>query len=111
MEACTNRITENAVGLGQREVKGANNDFLFVGSWFSSNKSAGAATDVGDDFIGLVITNTKGIFKNVIKNMKKYCPGGYYLVLNINPMVLGGRMILAIGCKYNSHKVIYLIPT
>ena len=30
MEACTYRITENAVGLGQREVKGANKDFLFL---------------------------------------------------------------------------------
>ena len=96
MEACTNRITENAVGLGQREVKGANKDFFF-GSWFSSNRSDDAVTDVGDDLIGLLITNNKGIFKNVIKNLKKYCLGGYYLVLNINPMVLGGRMILAIG--------------
>ena len=41
----------------------------------------------------------------------KYWPGGSYLVLEINPRVLGDIPLMAIGYKYNSRKIIGFIAT
>ena len=41
----------------------------------------------------------------------KYWPGGSYFIMNITKKVPGGRLILAIGYKYNSRKVIGFIVT
>ena len=42
--------------------------------------------------------------------MKEW-PGGSYLVINITPVVPGGRTLVAIGYKYNSSKVPGVIAT
>ena len=59
----------------------------------------------------MVKTNTKGFCKDKIDNLTKNWPGGSYLVLRSNPMVPGGRPLIAIGYKYNARKVIHFIVT
>ena len=51
-------MMELMVGLVQSKEKGANKD-CFVFGFFSSKRSADAATDVGSDFIGLVFFKPK----------------------------------------------------
>ena len=41
----------------------------------------------------------------------KYWPGGSYLVMKINPIVLGDIPLNAIGYKYNSREVLVFIAT
>ena len=53
--------------------------------------------DVGADMVGMIKTNIKGLCKYTIKNLKKYWPGGFYLVLKRNYVVPGGRPLIAIG--------------
>ena len=65
--------------------------------------------EVDADLIGMVKTNTRRFCKETIKNLTKDCPGGSYLLLMINPMVPGGRPIIAIGYKYNAWNVLYFI--
>ena len=67
--------------------------------------------EVGDELIGIVKTNTKGLCKDTIENLTKDWPGGPYLVLSNNLIVPVGRPIIYIGYNYNSQKVIYFIVT
>ena len=60
--------------------------------------------DVVADIVDMVKTNTKGFCNDNIKNISKYWPGGYYLVLNRKPIVPGDRPLMATNYKYNCHK-------
>ena len=62
-EACTKKIMEATKGIGQREIKGANNYCSIFDSCLSSKKSSEAVMVVGADIIGMVKTNTKGFCK------------------------------------------------
>ena len=66
---------------------------------------------VGEDFIGRIKNNTKVFCKDTIDKLKNDLPGGSYLMSRSNPMVLGGRPLIVIGCKNNSQKVLYFIVT
>ena len=68
-------------------------------------------TEFGAKLIGMVNTNIKVLYKETNKNIPKYFPGGYYLVLRSKPMVPGYRPLIAIGYKYNARKVLYCIVT
>ena len=70
-----------------------------------------ADMDVGEEIIGMVKTNTKGLWKDNVENMTKNWPGGSYLVLKRNIMVTGDRLIIYIGYKKNTGKVLYLVVT
>ena len=59
--------------------------------------------------ISMVKKNTKGLCKEAIEKLTKDWPGGSYLVLSINPMVPGGRIIFSTGYKYNVQKVLSFI--
>ena len=61
--------------------------------------------------IGMVITNKRGFYKKTIEKLTKDWPGGSYLVLSSNPMVPRGRLLIAIGYKYNMQKVLCFIIT
>ena len=65
--------------------------------------------EVVDGFIGMVKTNTKGLFKETIEKLTKDWPGGSHLVLRSKHMVPGDRQIIAIGYNYNAQKVLYFI--
>ena len=102
---------ESTKGIGKKYRKGGTKDYFIFSSWFSSNKSKEAAMEVGSDLIGTVKTNTKGFCKDTIEKLTQDGPGGSYLVLSRNPMVPGGRPIIAIGYKYNAREVLYFIVT
>ena len=94
-------MTEATKGIVQKYIKGAMGDcFIFV-SWFFSKKAAEAVMEVGADFIVMMKTNTKRLFKENIEKLTKYWPGGSCLVLRSNHMVPGGGALIAIGYKYN----------
>ena len=105
-DACTKRLVEETKGLGQRALKGSTRYCFLFGIWFSSKKSAEEAASIGVDLIGMVKIDTKGFFKATIEGLTKNWPGGCYIVLRGKPMVPGQRTLLAIGCKYNSRKVL-----
>ena len=67
--------------------------------------------EVGAKLICMVKTNTKGLCKENIENLRNDCTGGSYLVSSIKPMVLGGRLIISIVYKYNARKSLYFIVT
>ena len=66
---------------------------------------------VGLDYCGPVKIFQKGFCLAILENLKKYWPGGSYLVMKSNPIVPGGRPLLAIGYKYNYRKVLGFIAT
>ena len=57
----------------------------------------------------MVKTNTKGLCKNTIDNIKNYLPVGSYLMLSSKPVVPGSRPLISIGCKYHTRKVLYCV--
>ena len=59
----------------------------------------------------MIKINVKLFFKNTIENLESDWPGGSYLVLKINYMVLRDRVIIDIDYKYNTQKVLSLIYT
>ena len=65
--------------------------------------------EFGSDLVGMVKTNNKGICKETIEKLTKYCPVGYYLVLRNKPMVPKGRSLINIGYNYNVRKVLSFI--
>ena len=95
-------MTEATKGVGQRDTKGDTKDFFISDSWFSSNNLAESATDIGEYMIGMVKIDTKGFFKDTIQNITNDCPGYSYLVLRSKTMIPRGRLIIAIGYKYNT---------
>ena len=104
-------MMEATKGIGQKSIKGGTKDCFLFDSWFVSKKAAEDATEVGADLIGMVKTNNKGFCKDTIEKLTKYWPGGSYLVLRIKPMLPGDRPLIAIGCRYNTRKVLYFIFT
>ena len=98
---CTKIMTEATKGIGHKYRKGSRKDYFTFASWFSSNKSAEAAMEVGSDFIGMFITYTKGFYKETIENITKDCPGVDNPVFRSKPMVPGGSPLIAIEYKYN----------
>ena len=67
--------------------------------------------ELGAELIGMVKTNTKGFCKETIEKLTKDLPGRSYLVLRSKPMVPGYRLLIAIGYKCNSRKVLSFIVT
>ena len=67
--------------------------------------------DLGDDFIDVVKTITKGFCKDTIKNMEKYFSVASYLVFITNPIVPGDTILVYIRYRYNYQKDIYLVET
>ena len=65
-EACTNRMTEATKWIGQKSVKGGTKDCFLFDSWFDYKKASESAMELGDEFIGVVKTNTKGFCKETI---------------------------------------------
>ena len=61
--------------------------------------------------VGMVKTDTKGLCKDTVENLTKDWMGGSYLVLNTHSMVPGDRILIAIGYKYNTRKVLSFIAT
>ena len=60
--ACTKRMTEATKGIGQKSIEGGTKDCLIFDSWFASKKAAEAAMEIGAELIGMVKTNTKGLY-------------------------------------------------
>ena len=97
--------------IGQRDITGDTKDYFIFSNWFSSKKLAEAAIDFGADMISMVKTNRKLFCKEAIENIPKEWLVISCLVLRRNPMVPGGRTLIAIGYKYNARKVLYFIVT
>ena len=51
------------------------NTLKFFYIWFASKKAAEAATEMGDELIGMVKSNTKGFCKETIEKLTKDWPG------------------------------------
>ena len=56
-------------------------------------------------------TGHKGFCLATLEKLMKYWPGGSYLVLKSTPRFPGESLLLAIGYKYNSRKVLVFIAT
>ena len=67
--------------------------------------------EVGAELVGMVNTNIKRIFKDIIEELTKDWPGGSYLMLRSKPVVPGDRPLISIGYKYNVWNVLFLIVT
>ena len=67
--------------------------------------------EVGDDFVGMVKTNTKVLCKETIEKLTKDWSVVSYLMFRSNNMLPGGSLLLAIGYKYTVWKVISCIFT
>ena len=65
--------------------------------------------DVGAGTIGVVKTNTIGLCEYTIDNMTKYWPGCSYLTLERNYTVHKDKLLIDIGYKYNTWKVLSFI--
>ena len=110
-EVCTKRTSESTNRIGQRYIKWDMKDCFLFESWLSSKKLAEAVMEYGDDLIVMIKINPKVLCKDTIENFTKDSPEGYYLVLRRRPMVSGGRLVIAIDCKYNVRKVLSFIVT
>ena len=64
--ACNKRMMEATKGIGKKSIKGRTNDCFLFDSWFASNKTAEDVMGVGSELIGMVKTNTKGLFEDTI---------------------------------------------
>ena len=67
--------------------------------------------EVGSNLIGIFKTNTKVFYKDTTENLTKYWTRGSYLVLRAKPVVPIGRLLIAIGYKYNAQMDLSLIVT
>ena len=92
--------------MGQRALKGSTRHCFLFENWFSSKKASEAAASIGFDLIGMVKTNTKGFFKATIEGLTKDWHDRSYKVFRTKNTMTGERLILAIGYKYNSRKVL-----
>ena len=57
---------EATKGIGQKPIEGGKKDCFLFDSWFASKKAAEAVMEIGADLIGMVKTNTKGLWKEKI---------------------------------------------
>ena len=106
---CTKKILEATKVIGQKSIKGGTKDCFLFDSWLASKKAAEAAMNVGDEFIAMLKTNTKGFCKETIEKLTKDWPGGSYLVLSSKPMIPRDRLLIAICYTYHEQKVLYFI--
>ena len=67
--------------------------------------------DIGDGLIVTMETSTKVFNKDTTENLIKDYKRGLYLLFKIKPMVIGDRMLVVIGYKYNSQNFISFIST
>ena len=65
----------------------------------------------GVKYCGPVKTSHKGFFLATLEKLMKDWPGGSYLILKSTPRFLDERLLLAIGYKYHSRKVLGFIAT
>ena len=70
--ACTKQIMEATMGIGQKSIKGGTSYCFLFDSLFASKKAAEAAMEMGDRFISMVKTNTKGFCKETIEKLTYY---------------------------------------
>ena len=75
MPEFTKIMTTTTNKIGQRDMKGATNDYFLFDSCFSSNKFVESAMNVDADMIGVVKTNTKVFHKETIENITNNWPG------------------------------------
>ena len=61
------------------------------------------------NLMGMIKTNTRGLFKETVENLTKDLPRGSYLVLRIRNMVPRVRSPIDIGYNYNARKVLYFM--
>ena len=73
---------------------------------FSSNISDEYENNLNAEFVGLVKTNNKGLYKFTINNLMKCFTGGSYLVLKSNLEVPLDGPLVDIGYSFISWKVI-----
>ena len=108
---CKNITMEEMSALYHRKEKyGTKYYFIFV-SWFGYKQSAGAPKDLGDDFIGILKPITNSFCKDTIYTPMKYCPVGYYLVINRKKMLPMDIQLVTIVCSYNSRKFLSSVVT
>ena len=58
-------------GLGQKDVKGNTKDSFIFESCFASKRLTEADLDFGSDMIGIVKTDTKGLYTVAIEKLTK----------------------------------------
>ena len=73
--------------------------YPFYNIRFDFTRAAGAAEDIGSDFVGTFNTSTKGFCRVTFERFMKDCSGGYYPVFNIQTNISGERTNIAIGYK------------
>ena len=105
--ALMKRIGIATKGFGQL----TSNDTYFSDIWFSYVKTTEQAMAAGFDYFGPAKSRQKGFCLSMLENLMKDWLGGSYLVMNSTPRVPGGILLLDIGCKCNSRKVLGFIAT
>ena len=78
----------------------------FSDSWFSYVKTAEKMAAAGVDYCRPVKTSHRGFCSSTLEKLTRDWPGGSYLVLKSTPRFPGERLLLPIGYKYNSRKVL-----
>ena len=91
------RIMGATKGLGQRGIKWSTKDYFIFDSWFYSKRLVEYSMGIGTDMVGMVTTNTKGLCKDTIDNIKNDCPGASYLTPKRKYVVPGDRLIIDKG--------------
>jgi len=105
--ACTIRAVEGAGNCGQNE-RGKSD--LFIGdSWFASVSTAEEVGSLGHRFVGVVKTAHQNFPKQQLEEKMKRWPGGISIVMEGTSS--NGTNLVAIGYKYNSHKVLSCVAT
>jgi len=78
-------------------------------SWFSSEKTAEAIHKSGHEWIGIAKTSHSLFPKQQLESTLKIWPGG--MNLSMEAATSNGKMLIGMGYKYNSSKVLCFIAT
>ena len=105
--ACMNKLMQGTKGCGQI----LSNGTLLADSWFNGVKTAEKENSEGVDFCGPVETSHKGFFLAKLEKSIKEWPGGSHILMKSSLRVPGDRLIMDIGYKYISQKVLGFIAT
>ena len=93
--ACMNRLMMTTKWCVQL----TSNDTYFTDSWFSGVRTGQEVMDERVEYCGTLKTSRKGFCLATLENLMKDCPGGSYLILEINPRVSADIPIMDIGYK------------
>ena len=86
---CTSDFINIIMRDTKRCVQMSSDDTLFYDIWFSIVKTVEGGDSEGLYYCGPVKTSHKGFYLALLEKSTKECPGGYHIVMKIEPRVPG----------------------